>query len=555
MEDTECRCELCNLTPALSVCCCRSPPLPLCSSCLLQHSTAHHFDIHTLFPISALRSLQLPGYLLRLQHRKHKTSQAIDELQDNLKQILYCQSLFSHKIHLMLESIQLYHDQTILLLTKYHKSLQKAIKNAINEANEHIFDFEYCTENPITKGLLEFVPGKLRIFSFEIMENGRLLYEFSLPKAIFMDSDTEIDDFDPIKPEITVTNPEKTVILPVIKEKIPPLIYENTEEIDLSPDEMEGPSNLPSPTFISDVQYGKKAENGEKMEGKVEEMKVPMSITRSNRVFASDAGACLPVSGIQLVGSSWTPLLFKITHEKVTILGLSSVPTQRDLLYSPVPLNRHSSLCVLNQDSLLLCGGDDPVNHSAYTLNFNTGKLTELRHMNQPRYAHGIAVYGACVYIFGGNNDIGIISSSERYRRKVKDWESLPSMPTPRSFFNPCVVGQQIYLLGGADTAKCEAFDIVGMRYSDLKITLPVPGATAAVMVNEDLIVLQTGKVGRIKANLKGNLQVYEVVNGDRSLWGNGSPVVLGTDILIGQCFSEQVLKVNSLSWSVQIYR
>lgn len=562
--------------------------------------------------------------MVRLQHRKESSWKAVEELIANVKRLEYCQTVFVQRVDLAIEALQMYKEQTVAMLGRYKRELEEVAKAAQEEANEHIFDENYSAQNAITAAILDYRPGKLTLFSYEMTADGRLIPKLApLPKrtsSLIQSSDSpEPNSLLPTFPQVTLiqpsTSPESNSPIPTF----PPVAFlpaETVEEepsltvveeapdsnaapeeqkADLEPveelvqEELEGPLSLPSPTLIAKLQAGgtpthqlvripeESSESLDFVQMKAAALSPvsqlpPASLTLAAHVSAEPSyqasesfdepnSALIPpplissVSSLALSATSWTPLPYKLTKESMTILNLFSSPTQRELRYSSkVPLTQHSAMAVVTQDSLLICGGDDPLTDTAVSLNFNSGVITQLRHMNVPRFAHGIAVYGACVYVFGGKNGGGSIAASERYRRKGKDWEQLPQMLTARSFFNPCVVGQVIYLVGGADTNKSETFDIVGMRFSELKLNLPVPGATSVLTIEDDLVILQTGKASRVKANLKGAIQVYDVVNGNRSPWGNLAPLLLGSDILMGQCFSEQVLHIDSLSWSAHIY-
>lgn len=622
------KCQSCASADAKSICSCGSTPTPLCSQCLTIHSSSNPYEVHTLFPMTALRWMHTPGYMLRLQHRKERSGKAIEELTDNVKRLEYCHTVFVQRVEMTIEMLQMYRDQTVEMLGRYKRDLAEAVKAAVEEANEHIFDEEYSAENAITAAILNYNPGKLTLFTYEMTAEGRLIPKLAtLPKrpSRFVEPSTSSEPsfLLPLGPPMTSLPLQSTEQKPSIAaieepeesqpptEESQPLIEESqpptegpkspTEEQKEASDpveetlreEIEGPLSLPNPTLIAKTQIG-----GNLMSlpaaGKVEDYKEaillvpvspssqlpPPSLSVSTHISAppplqlvlSDMdlfsssetpnSALIPppnlptsISSLTLSTTSWTPLPFKISKESMTMLSLAVPPSERELRYSsPVPLTRHSAIAVVTQDSLLVCGGDDPLTDAAVSLNFNNGVVTNLKHMNVSRYAHGIAVYGACVYVFGGKNAHISIAASERYRRKGKDWEQMPQMITPRSFFNPCVVGQIIYLIGGAETNRSETFDIVGLRFTEVKLDLPVPGATSAFILHDDLVILQTGKASRIKANLKGALQVYDVVDGNRSPWGNMAPLLLGSDILIGQCFSEQVLRIDSLAWSAHIY-
>ena len=591
------QCQQCERAPAQSICSCSVPPTPLCLLCLTLHSSAQPFEVHTLFPVSALRWLSTPGYLVRLQHRRESSSRAVEELTANVKRLDYCQTVFEQRVEQAVEALQMYREQTVAMLGRYKRELEEAAKVAQEEASEHIFDEKYSAENTITAAILDYCPGKLTLFTYEMTAEGRLLPKLApLPKPISSPSDSpEPSSLLPPTPEVVFLPPETTeeeqedTSLAVIEETPESCPIPEEEKVDFEPveetekEELEGPLSLPSPTLIAKPQICVSPTH--QLTGSTEEssdfaqlksaalspavqhppgslsLAVHVSVQQASESFEEPNSALIPppliasVSSLALAATSWTPLPYKITKESMTFLTLASSPTQRELRYSTkVPLTRHSAMAVVTQDSLLICGGDDPLTDTAVSLNFNSGAITHLRHMNVPRFAHGIAVYGACVYVFGGKNGSSSITAAERYRRKGKDWEQLPQMLTARSFFNPCVVGQVVFIVGGADTCKSETFDIVGMRFTELKLNLPVPGATSVLTLDDDLVILQTGKASRVKANLKGAVQVYELVNGNRSPWGNLAPLLLGSDILVGQCFSDQVLHIDSLAWSAHIY-
>jgi N-acetylneuraminic acid mutarotase len=70
------------------------------------------------------------------------------------------------------------------------------------------------------------------------------------------------------------------------------------------------------------------------------------------------------------------------------------------------------------------------------------------------RSGHAAAVVRGCLYAFGGEGNSsrpdGVFPQSEVYDPRTNAWESLPPMPTPRHGIAAAVIGDRIYLPGGA---------------------------------------------------------------------------------------------------------
>ena len=121
--------------------------------------------------------------MLRLQHRKERSGKAIEELIDNVKRLEYCHTVFVQRVEMTIEMLQMYKDQTVEMLGRYKRDLEEAVKAAVEEANEHIFDEDYSAENAITAAILNYNPGKLTLFTYEMTAEGRLIPKLStLPK-------------------------------------------------------------------------------------------------------------------------------------------------------------------------------------------------------------------------------------------------------------------------------------------------------------------------------------------------------------------------------------
>jgi N-acetylneuraminic acid mutarotase len=83
-----------------------------------------------------------------------------------------------------------------------------------------------------------------------------------------------------------------------------------------------------------------------------------------------------------------------------------------------------------------------------------TGAWSALARMPTGRSGHAAAVVRGCLYVFGGEGNTaspsGVFPQAEVYDPRTNAWTSLAPMPTPRHGIGAAVLGDAIYIPGGA---------------------------------------------------------------------------------------------------------
>jgi N-acetylneuraminic acid mutarotase len=106
---------------------------------------------------------------------------------------------------------------------------------------------------------------------------------------------------------------------------------------------------------------------------------------------------------------------------------------------------------------LLAVGGRPPntlnVNEAFDTTN---GIWSSLAPMPTGRSGHAAAVVRGCLYTFGGEGNpaapTGVFPQNEVYDPRANTWQTLTPMPTPRHGIAAAVIGERIFIPGGAAT-------------------------------------------------------------------------------------------------------
>ena len=74
-----------------------------------------------------------------------------------------------------------------------------------------------------------------------------------------------------------------------------------------------------------------------------------------------------------------------------------------------------------------------------------------------PRSGHGVAAVGRKIYVFGGLDDTGILSSVLEYDPASDSWERKADMPFARGAMGSAVLGGKIYVVGGLSAGVIDA--------------------------------------------------------------------------------------------------
>jgi N-acetylneuraminic acid mutarotase len=121
----------------------------------------------------------------------------------------------------------------------------------------------------------------------------------------------------------------------------------------------------------------------------------------------------------------------------------------------PTPRNHHAAAAIGGK--LYVVGGRPPFSPGLGTLevfNPTTNEWATLLPMPTGRSGIAAAVVRGCLYVFGGEGNplhpLGVYPQNEVYNPKLNRWESLPPMPTPRHGIGAGVIGEKVYVPGGA---------------------------------------------------------------------------------------------------------
>lgn len=99
-------------------------------------------------------------------------------------------------------------------------------------------------------------------------------------------------------------------------------------------------------------------------------------------------------------------------------------------------------------------------------INDDSNRWTTSLPITFAREGLALATFENQLYAIGGNSELGVTSSCDRYDPAINSWESLPDKPTPTSDIQAAVVGGKIFLPGGrmADNKVSAALEIYDPR-------------------------------------------------------------------------------------------
>lgn len=169
--------------------------------------------------------------------------------------------------------------------------------------------------------------------------------------------------------------------------------------------------------------------------------------------------------------------LFLINKQSIDVFNVRKKKWVRRIrIQKRLPTDTASAYVVLPDGSLLICGGGDPVLATTLRVDLN-GVVTELQPMERVRAEHGIIQLQSQVYVFGGENDSGLLKSFERleweYLTEIQtsEWVKLGNMGSERKLFKPCAHNGLIYLYGGF-TPIFEVYNPATNQFSHLSVSI-----------------------------------------------------------------------------------
>jgi len=141
-----------------------------------------------------------------------------------------------------------------------------------------------------------------------------------------------------------------------------------------------------------------------------------------------------------------------------------------------LPSNMEYEALVVNTDIFLMGSdlsdlGDPPV---FMKFNPNTMEMSSLSKMKEDRDFFSFAILNDNIYVMGGEDDVGILRSVERYSLNRNQWYKMGPMNEMRCFAGAATLNENIYVVGGvtADstrTASVEMFSPVTGMWSYIK--------------------------------------------------------------------------------------
>lgn len=140
-------------------------------------------------------------------------------------------------------------------------------------------------------------------------------------------------------------------------------------------------------------------------------------------------------------------------------------------------------------------GSSNHYSKSSFLININTMRCQRLSNMCKQRAQSGLVHCGNVVYLFGGKNRHGSMSSCEKYSLSTNIWVHLPNMSSPRRCFTPCLHDKKIFLAGGiSSNHRIEIFDLYSDQFLPSPFSMPFSGNLAiCVVLGEYLVVLGNG--------------------------------------------------------------
>jgi len=185
-------------------------------------------------------------------------------------------------------------------------------------------------------------------------------------------------------------------------------------------------------------------------------------------------------------------------------------------------INRKTAQVAVEDDSLFICGGIRKPktylgNSCLYTEADN--KVVTKAYMQEERAYHGIVNRKDTeIYVAGGVNSTGLLSSAEVYDIKANVWKMLPKMTESKKNIALCLCGDKyLYSIGGWDKKELSTIEMLNIGESKGWERKNVQGAmelqkSGAVQTADNQILIFGGKSGGKKI---ASCWVYDVTNGN----------------------------------------
>jgi influenza virus NS1A-binding protein len=212
----------------------------------------------------------------------------------------------------------------------------------------------------------------------------------------------------------------------------------------------------------------------------------------------------------------------------------------------PLPRPRYAHCACTVGDAMYVLGGveedEEGEEHTVSSvLKFDSRRQTwsEVAPMPGRRYNAGACVVGGDIYIIGGrNDDMEKTSTTYRFSTETKEWATLAPMPNAMSGHSVCVVDGLIYVLGGEQsnnycTSSVHRFDLVANMWSTVAPMSIAQGMCGAFVLGGNIYAVG-GFDGEDRLS---SMELYSVASDSWSDVGGGE---LGT---ARNCFGALVVQ------------
>jgi len=203
--------------------------------------------------------------------------------------------------------------------------------------------------------------------------------------------------------------------------------------------------------------------------------------------------------------------------------------------------------------TLLICGTMSR-RENTFTVNTHTGKVRVLGSINPHRQGIGLISTNGVAYAFGGVNTL----QTNKLDLKGTMWAAIAGATVKRAYFNPCLQGEIVYLLGGSrEESQGEKYDLRTGSFSLMSLKLDI-NVSFALIRNETLIIV-TG-FDYIKRKLTSQKPV--IMHKMPKPWlfpsfhSSYDPVTVGTKAFILHRAGAQVVELDltAFTWEAASY-
>ena len=508
-------CEECQQSASAFTCECKAAGVGLCSACILGHlalqgthvistlaveckelcsvcnrreagsiccclrqgtvlcflCAVQHFELgieHRLLPLRAKPYIGQRNYAERLRVREMTLLQGLKELEANLDTINTCEESLIKRVDNTIQDIISYRDTTIEELKAIREEIQALAITARKEIDEHLYEDSFQPQDQLTTSLWNFKEGNLQLFTYREEQ----LYKVRI-----------IHNQPTLPPDSSCTFPS------VIEVNIPSSSF---QLLSMSLDSSRPP--IDSPTLEESHSY-------------------------------------VPVFDYSHAGSDSAITIYTLSPRYIDSFNVVTERQESTVLSKPLEISTTSAYCVLNYGTVWVCGGDSPFSRLVYEIEPIEGFVHDRPSMLNMRFAHAVLQYEENIYVFGGS-DGRPMKHCEGYALSAEKWRNCASMITPRSFFNPCVSLEFVYLFGGRNTNQGEMYDVLEDKFTSLPVLLPLTGCASALFVDESHIaILQTGIISYW--NCEDEEMSSWSVEHLSSPWGSASPLLWESKVYI----------------------